>query len=273
MHESSFGRMGAFRESYLEPVRAEPLQILDVGAAIVQSDVPSYRQLFDEPPWHYVGLDIEAGLNVDVAVADPYDWREVSSGRFDVVVSGQAFEHIEWPWLTMVEIARVLKPGGIAAITAPSAGPVHRFPKDCWRFYPDGLPALAAYAGLDVLESSVDRGYAYPANAFWGDAFAVLRRPARDGLAEAEWRRRAAAARASAGREVLDSAIGAALARRDTQTISHFSAIQGLDAIPAHDAAVLRGRSQVALRRGLIGSHLRAIWHATTSPRSRLRRS
>jgi hypothetical protein len=53
----------------------------------------------------------------------------------------------------MLEIARVLKPEGLCCIIAPSSGPVHRFPIDCWRFYPDGLRAVARYAGLEALET------------------------------------------------------------------------------------------------------------------------
>ena len=33
--------------------------------------------------------------------------------------------------------SRVLVPGGLACIIAPGAQGVHRFPVDCWRFYPD----------------------------------------------------------------------------------------------------------------------------------------
>ena len=33
-----------------------------------------------------------------------------------------------------------------ASAFAPSRGPEHRYPNDCWRFYPDGYRALAKYA-------------------------------------------------------------------------------------------------------------------------------
>jgi hypothetical protein len=36
----------------------------------------------------------------------------------------------------------------------------------------------AAAAGLDVVEQHWDDGYAWPENAFWGEAFIVLQRPA-----------------------------------------------------------------------------------------------
>ena len=171
MHRSSYDKMSAFRDAYLGHLSATPLTILDVGSAAVSADHSGYRPLFSAAQWRYVGLDVQPGPNVDMVVSDPYRWSELQDASVDVVISGQAFEHIEWPWLTIREIARVLRPNGIAAITAPSAGPVHRFPRDCWRYYPDGLPALAAYARPRVVEHHWDDGYAYPENAFWGEAF------------------------------------------------------------------------------------------------------
>ena len=85
-----------------------------------------------------------------------YLWKEIKDNFADVVISGQAFEHIEYFWLTMEEISRTLKPGGLICLIAPSAGPVHRCPVDCWRFYEDGFSALARYVGLSVLETFID---------------------------------------------------------------------------------------------------------------------
>ena len=91
---------------------------------------------------------------MDIVLKNPYKWTEIRSRSADVLISGQAFEHIEFFWITMLEIERVLKPGGLCCIIAPSGGFEHRYPVDCWRFYPDGFTALARFARLDVLEVS-----------------------------------------------------------------------------------------------------------------------
>jgi hypothetical protein len=52
----------------------------------------------------------------------------------------------------MAEISRVLVPGGLVCIIAPGAQGVHRFPVDCWRFFPDSWAALCALTGLEPLE-------------------------------------------------------------------------------------------------------------------------
>lgn len=140
--------MTAFRRDYLEPRRAEPLVVLDLGSQDING---CYRPLFALPPWTYIGLDLAPGPNVDVILSDPYDWGEIAPQSADVIVAGQTFEHTEFFWETMRQIARALKPGGLCCIIVPSSGPEHRYPVDCWRMYPDGLRAVARYAGLDVL--------------------------------------------------------------------------------------------------------------------------
>jgi hypothetical protein len=42
-----------------------------------------------------------------------------------------------------IEIQRVLKPEGLFYLNAPSNGTYHRYPVDCWRFYPDSGVALS----------------------------------------------------------------------------------------------------------------------------------
>lgn len=150
MHPSSFDKMAAFCRDHLDSRRSEPLLIVDLGSHDING---SYRPLFDTPPWRYVGADLAPGDNVDLVLRDPYNWRELKTGSVDILVSGQTFEHTEFFWETMFEIARVLKPHGLCCIIAPSSGPEHRFPIDCWRFYPDGLRAVARYAGLEVVDA------------------------------------------------------------------------------------------------------------------------
>lgn len=168
--------MQRFRERFLSPRRHESLVIYDLGSQDVNG---SYRPLFAEPGWRYVGLDMAPGPNVDLVLRTPYAWREVASESADVVISGQAFEHIRYFWITILEVARVLKRGGICCLIAPSSGPEHRYPVDCWRFYPDGFAALADYAQLQALEVSTqwhDEGHA-DGSDWWHDTVLVARRP------------------------------------------------------------------------------------------------
>lgn len=138
MHANSRQLMGAFAGEI--PAGAS---VLDIGSADVCG---SYKDLF--PQCDYVGLDIEAARNVDVVVEDPYDWKELGGRQFDYVISGQALEHIEYPWETMRQIAKHVKPGGKICIIVPHKWPLHYHPLDCYRFNPDGMSALGKWAGL-----------------------------------------------------------------------------------------------------------------------------
>lgn len=178
MHQSSMKNMAAFRDQHLAQLGNSPLTILDLGSQDVNG---SYRELFDRPAWRYTGLDMAPGKNVDIVLRTPYVWKEVRSNSADVVVSGQAFEHIQFFWITMLEIARVLKRGGICCILAPSGGPEHRYPMDCWRFYPDGMFSLAQYAQMELIHASTQwtsGGYSDESD-LWRDSILICRKPNR----------------------------------------------------------------------------------------------
>ena len=103
-----------------------------------------------------MGVDLTFGTNVDVVLADPYDWRELAPESADVIVAGQTFEHTEFSWETMRQLGRTLKNNSLCCIIVPSSGPEHRFPIDCWRMYPDGLRAIDALEWMDVIPDNPD---------------------------------------------------------------------------------------------------------------------
>jgi SAM-dependent methyltransferase len=153
---------------------ARPLRIVDVGSFDVNG---SYREIFAKPSWRYVGVDIAAGPNVDVVLSSPYRFP-FARGFADLVISGQAFEHIEYFWLTWREMVRVLRPAGLIFLIAPSRGPEHLHPVDCWRFLPGGYRALATYVnGIELVEVHTD-WEPHPADDSkdWGDTVGVFRK-------------------------------------------------------------------------------------------------
>ena len=151
MHRSSFFSMQKFKTDYFKNI--ENLKILDIGSYDSSGDSFNYRSIFNEDTYEYVGMDLKEGPNVDLVVSDVYLWDEIPDESFDLVISGQAFEHMEFFWKAIVEITRVLKNGGYCCIIAPSSGPVHKNPVDCFRFTSDGMAAIGEYAGLKILET------------------------------------------------------------------------------------------------------------------------
>lgn len=185
MHKSSLAHVQGLVHQYLSGSTGTLLNIIDIGSYDVNG---SYKQFFLHPAWKYTGVDLAAGPNVDVVLQSPYR-LPFASHSVDVIVSGQAFEHVEFFWLTWMEMARVLKPGGLVFLLAPSRGPEHRYPQDCWRFYPDAYRALAKYVGMELLQVTTDwEPHADPESAPWGDTVGVFRQPPLS-LAR-RWRRR-----------------------------------------------------------------------------------
>jgi SAM-dependent methyltransferase len=178
VHESAFEKVRAIRNAYFADRQGERLRVLDVGSGCPQGTL-SCRDVFVPPTFEYIGLDLTEGHNVDYVPSDAYHWSELANESFDVVVSNQVFEHIPYFWITAAEMARVVVPGGLVAVVSPSAGKPHRYPLDCWRFYPDSWAATCQYVGLGLLES-----YRETANwrksipgVYWRDAMMVARKP------------------------------------------------------------------------------------------------
>ena len=186
MHKSSILRMEWFINNYLKTIFKEedinkPISVLDVGSYDVNG---SYKKLFDDPLFSYAGLDIEPGPNVDIVADNPYFWSMIEDESFDVIISGQAFEHIEFFWLTISEMARVLRRSGLICIIVPREQKCHRYPTDCYRFEIDGIIALARYTNLKPLHATIDLAPPgaqiewYSHNGSISDAMLVAEKPA-----------------------------------------------------------------------------------------------
>lgn len=155
MHKSSYEKMLWFKSTYLDSDIS--LDILDIGSLDCSNNNYNYKSIFNEQKWTYDGLDFLDGNNVDILVKDIYNFPEVKDNSYDVVVSGQFFEHLGFFWLTMGEIDRILKPGGFCCIIVPSSGPKHGSKNmDFYRFYEDGMRSLANYVNFDIVHISVD---------------------------------------------------------------------------------------------------------------------
>lgn len=183
MHRSAYEQMELCVNEYM-PATGR-CRVVDLGSRISDGQRLTHRAILEGRDIDYVGVDVRDGANVDAVMTEPYR-VPVKSASADFVLSGQAFEHIPFFWASMLEIARILKPQGIAFVTAPSRGHVHDA-QDCWRYYPDGFRALAAYTRLDLREAYTDfppmKGirHAYSSidakNAYWGDSVGVFQKP------------------------------------------------------------------------------------------------
>ena len=131
--------------------------------------------------------------DVDFIPGNPFCRQEIESESFDLVISGSMLEHNPYFWITVAEIARVMAQDGLAVLIAPSTGHPHRYPLDCWRFYPDSWSAMCTYVGLELVET-----YREPLSwrktvpgTYWREAMMVARKhPFGDEHARADFYRR-----------------------------------------------------------------------------------
>jgi SAM-dependent methyltransferase len=184
MHPSARKAMSRVIASHLSPERH--YRVVDFGSRVSDGQRSTHRDLLEGYNVDYVGVDIEPGRNVDVVMPKPYT-VPLRTSSVDIVLSGQVFEHIPFFWASFLELARILRPGGLILLTVPSRGHTHDV-YDCWRVYPDGLRALAAMSLLELLEGGTDfppttdgRRFDYAridtVGAYWGDTVGVFRKP------------------------------------------------------------------------------------------------
>ena len=151
MHPSSMENMQRCVASYFatSPLAdRERITVIDIGGRDVNG---SYAELFRGEKFEYKGVDIENAEGVSIVLEDPYK-IPLPDNSVDIVVSGQMLEHCEFFWQTFAEMVRVLKIDGFIFMIAPSGGPIHRYPVDCYRFYPDSYYALAKYTNCHAID-------------------------------------------------------------------------------------------------------------------------
>ncbi len=152
------GSVGAFVKDQVGHRHLSGLSTLEVGSADINGSV---RSLFTGPYW---GIDWQAGPGVD-EVCSAHATGFVG-GAFDVVVCTEMLEHDTKPWLSVIEMARVLRPFGVLLLTARGFSekgcfPWHN-PPDNYRYSAAAIEALLEHAGMLVDGLWADpQGYGY----------------------------------------------------------------------------------------------------------------
>lgn len=170
MHQSSIDNMKLMLDKISLFDHNDEITVVDYGGRKVENQNNYYSLFRTNDNIKYIGVDICEGEGVDIVLSDPYK-SPLDDNSIDIVITGQMFEHCEFFWLTILDMARIIKPGGYILAVTPSGGPVHRYPVDCWRFYPDSYAALCKWAKLDLVES-----WHTPIGK-WSDMVGIMRKP------------------------------------------------------------------------------------------------
>jgi SAM-dependent methyltransferase len=138
-----------------------PEPIVEIGArpADGQEHLADVRRILGAS--EHIGCDIQAGPNVDrIEDVHHLSFADASVGS---VVAFETLEHVADPIRAMEEVHRVLRPGGIVAISSLMFMPIHAHPWDYWRFTPEAFELLlrpfesrlVVGVGWDLMPSNV----------------------------------------------------------------------------------------------------------------------
>lgn len=167
MHKSAMHNAALFFQTYINDASGKV--IVEIGSQNVNGSIRDVAPKSAK----YIGLDFVEGNGVDVILNDPYQ-LPFENETVDVCVCSSVFEHSEMFWLLYIEILRILKPNGLFYLNVPSNGDFHRYPVDCWRFYPDSGRALIKWAERNNYNSIMLESYISNQNEdIWNDFVTV----------------------------------------------------------------------------------------------------
>jgi hypothetical protein len=142
-------------QAYLYEAGNRPgMRILELGSREVSGK--SYaRGEFNKAT--YVGFDYHPGENVDV-VGDAHKLSSYfgAEENFDIIYSSACFEHFAMPWVVALEIAKLLKVGGLVFIETHFSFSSHERPWHFFQFSDMALRVLFSGAlGFECIETGM----------------------------------------------------------------------------------------------------------------------
>jgi len=115
-----------------------PLVEMGARAAEGQEHVNDMRPIFQAT--EHIGCDIQEGLGVD-RIEDIHHLT-FEDNSIGTVIALETLEHVADPIRAVEEMYRVLRPGGVLAISSLMFFPIHAHPWDYWRFTPEAFELL-----------------------------------------------------------------------------------------------------------------------------------
>jgi len=172
MHPTAMINADCFFKAYLK-AEHRGYFVVEIGSQIVPNVRGSLKDICPKNA-EYIGVDFASGDGVDVVLTDPYE-LPFEDDSVDVCLASSVFEHSEMFWVLFLEIMRILRSDGLFYLNVPSNGYFHRYPVDCWRFYPDSGNALVNWAKRNHLNPALLESYiSVQKGDVWNDFVAVF---------------------------------------------------------------------------------------------------
>ncbi|MBS0204102.1 MAG: methyltransferase domain-containing protein [Planctomycetes bacterium] len=128
------------------------MKILEIGSREV-TGTSTARAGFSNA--EYTGMDYYPGDNVDI-VGDAHKLSSYfkHGEKFDLIYSSACFEHFAMPWVVAVEIAKLLKIGGVVFVETHFSWSSHERPWHFFQFSDMALKVLFSKAlGFECIEA------------------------------------------------------------------------------------------------------------------------
>ncbi len=130
-------------------------KVLEIGSLNINGSI---RQFFSDTK-EYIGIDMMKGSCVD-KVMEAHDILKVfGKEAFDTVLCLEMLEHDNAPWVTIENMHKILKKGGFLIVSTPTFGfPIHRYPKDYFRYGEDTFREII-FKDIEILRLSEVKDY------------------------------------------------------------------------------------------------------------------
>ena len=111
-----------------------PGKVLEIGSLDINGGV---REFFSDAQ-DYIGIDATEGSGVNKVINAHDLLKFYKPSTFNTILCLEMLEHDNAFWVTIEILHKLLKKGGILIITTPTFGfPLHRYPKDYFRYGED----------------------------------------------------------------------------------------------------------------------------------------
>lgn len=106
-------------------------------------NVEVFGSSFKKNAPEYIVLDYDNGIDL---------MKPIKGKKFDAGISMDLLEHVSNPFIVAKNISDSLKPGALLFITVPFIWELHEYPKDYFRFCPQGLEVLFSDMKAETIE-------------------------------------------------------------------------------------------------------------------------
>ena len=134
--------MGDINQSYFlekELPKKTYNNVLDIGSKDY-GNTQSFRDLIQYNS--YVGVDMEAGKNVDHVIDLTKTIEPLKENIYDLIICCSVLEHVEYPWIFADNVSKLSSQNGLLYMAVPFVWKFHGYPNDYYRYTHNGIKKL-----------------------------------------------------------------------------------------------------------------------------------